>query len=581
MSLCTTGPPTAVGRSVKINIHVEDNTNVPQISNDCGAYLAIHNYSIQRFITRSLKFITSYYDFVGGQINSTVNSTNVNSVYQECCDGDSNVTIPSPAYPSTVKDRVFQAWQWVWSRLESLDSFDLFCEPDCLLQPVLTLITLSGGESSANFRNSLLKSSLSNITSGHYVNQTNCGAFCDSEDCAVTVGTQGCGKDYNNAQFFSWCSEVVGVIEIMENILDSLDLKNDPLNAEQLLHKICDCYIKCACCEPKANQPSNTCDLTVLHCYNRAGEPYSGRKVTTSDTSTAEIVKNTYGGCESVLDQNDKYRPQDLSSNLGNGHQLGFTHESDSEECCLPGSINSDHQYDGKLFIPSTKERLQAAIFVLDWLAYLLFDRDADPEHFSGTQATSNNCYCPGWEGEADGDQSWSDVSWLKRRCKLGTGNGNCVVAAGACAGFRVQDDFQTLNTTLASVKFFFQQLGTPHDEAYQNNVTDQYNHLVEKLHEIHLGENELNIHVDQAAPQFCCTTRWTQAGRQLAGARGLASQSPNPCACCNLTIPEYTVQCFARMKCSCLGPLCKQCPPKEDYCEPTKVQIVQDSACH
>ena len=135
MSLCTVCPP-KVCTDVKININIENTTKVPHLGHDTGAYLSIYNYSVQRFITRSLKFITAYYDFVGGMINSSVTAdptlvseTGINN--GECCDGDPNASTPSPAYPSQVKDRVFQAWQWVWERLEAVDSFDLFCEPDC------------------------------------------------------------------------------------------------------------------------------------------------------------------------------------------------------------------------------------------------------------------------------------------------------------------------------------------------------------------------------------------------------------------------------------------------------------------
>lgn len=574
MSLCTQCPTSCSSRGAKVNIVIEDTTDVPVISNDAGAYLAIHNYSLQRFITRTLKFVTAYYDFVGGMINSTVNSTNINNVYRECCDGDANTTIPSPAYPASVKDRVFSAWQWVWSRLESTDSFDLFCEPDCLLQPVLTLLTLAGGDSSSNFRNSLLKRSLINVSNfaPGCTNQTTCGAFCDPEACAVTVGTSGCGKDYDDSQFFNWCNEVLGVIEIMETILNSLDLYDSPLEAEQLLFKICDCYIKCACCDSN-NQPNPKClDVSALNCFNRCGEPYNGQKFTTGDTSVAEIVRNTYGGCESCLTSDEKYRPGDLSASVGAGQSLQFGENSETEDCCLPGSINCNNDaFDGKLFVPNTKERLQAAIFVLDWLAFLLFDRDADSSQFSNTSVGGDNCYCPGWEGEADGNQGYSDATWLKRRCKLGTGNGNCVVAAGACRQFRTSDDYVPLQNMLISLKHFFSQLAVQPGEGYQNSITNNYNNLMVRLHDVHLGDGDLTFHVDCAAPQFCCTTNWTQIGRKISN---VTNNCNNTCACCNLTVPEYTVQCFARMKCSCLGPLCKQCPTKQDTCITPTVNV-------
>jgi hypothetical protein len=316
----------------------------------------------------------------------------------------------------------------------------------------------------------------------------------------------------------------------------------------------------------------------VLSCFNRNGDPYNGRKITTADTSVAEIVRNTYGGCVSSLTSDEKYRPNDLNTSTGNGDGLEFgdVNETDNSDCCLPGSLPcAEDRFDGKLFIPNTKERLQAAIFVLDLIAFLLFDRDADKSQFNNVNALEkDNCYCPSWEGEDSSNNNFSDESWLRRRCKLGTGNGKCVVASGACAGYRTQDDFVPLTTMLVSMKHFITLLGIPHDEGYQTSVTDTYNSLLTKLHDIYLGDEELNFNVDCAAPLFCCTTLWTQTGRKLSAARSGGKGCENPCASCNLAIPEYTVQCFARMKCSCIGPVCAQCPPKSNPCEPQRVNV-------
>jgi hypothetical protein len=291
-------------------------------------------------------------------------------------------------------------------------------------------------------------------------------------------------------------------------------------------------------------------------------------------------VNNTYGSCNngSCLDCNNGYTPPDLNnvpcqeaSNL----QLGS--QENPNNCCLPGEIScanqgTDHDANnGKLFLPSTRERLQAAIFVLDWIAFILFDRDADSSQFKDTSVfTEGSCFCPDWEGEGEGKNSpMTTDSWLKTRCKLGTGNGKCVVAAGACAQFRQVDDFKPMQTMLVSMKHFFALLAVKPDEGYQSNVTETYNSLLGSLHELYLGEEDLTFNVDCAAPQFCCTTEWTQAGRLLSGARGSVPGCENPCACCHLTIPEYTVQCFARLKCSCIGPVCETCAEPTSCCNP------------
>jgi hypothetical protein len=587
MSLCQVCPPTCP--DAKVNINIEHSTKIPQLSHDQGAYLSIYNYSIQRFITRSIKFVTAYYDFIGGMINSSPPKDptlgNISGVDRgECCEGDPNAAQPSPAYPSDVKDRVFSAWQWVWSRMEAADSFDLFCEPDCLLQPILTLLTLAGGENSNAFRNILLKQSLSNLsasTLGFRQNpQTN--ACCnDATACAVTVGTQGAGKDYNDTQFFGWAQSVISVIDIMDTILDSLDMSQDPISAETLLHKICDCYIKCACCSPVGDLPvpTSVCNTNDLNCFDRCGNPYSGRQVINRNTSTLNIVQNTYGSCNSCVDSNGKYSPPDLNSvPCQEAAFLKYSEGAGDGDCCLPGDITcADDSCNtgntGGIYVPSQRERLQAAIFVLDWIAFLLFDRDADSSQFSDTAAFSKSCYCPEWEGENVENRAkpMNSSSWLKTRCKLGTGNGKCVVASGACAGFRQVDDFKPMQTMLTSMKHFIKLLGVEFGEGYQQNVTDTYNSLLASMHELYLGEVDLSFNVDCAAPQFCCTTEWTQAGRVLSGARGSDNNSlcENPCAGCNLTIPEYTIQCFARLKCSCIGPTCTQCMPPASCCNP------------
>jgi hypothetical protein len=263
----------------------------------------------------------------------------------------------------------------------------------------------------------------------------------------------------------------------------------------------------------------------------------------------------------------------------GQGSNPSLADVDNTENCCLPADIpcadNNCPAPSGKLFIPGSRERLQAAIFVLDWLAFLLFDRDADSSQFSDTKVfSSGNCFAPEWEGESQcfdcNPDSLTADSWLKSRCKLGTGNGKCVVAAGACAGFRQVDDFRPMQTSLVSLKHYLKLLTLRVDDGYQTNVTDLYNSLIAKLHDLYLGEEDLTFNVDCAAPQFCCTTQWTQAGRRLGGVRSRdvgTSFCDNPCACCNLTIPEYTVQCFARLKCSCVGPTCEVCTEPADCC--------------
>jgi hypothetical protein len=580
-----------------VNITIENQSEVPTVSADAGAYLAVYNYSVQRFVSRSIKFITAYYDFIGGMINSAA-SSDVTSDQEVCCGGDPNAARPSPAYPSAVKDRVFQAWQWVWERME-LSGVDLFCEPDCLLQPILTLLTLGGGDNASAFRNVLLKKSLNSTMGDVGCTQPSQYNPCcnDKSSCAVTIGTQGAGRDYDVSQFQAWGDQVISVIEIMENILSSLDMTNDPLSAEQVLEKICDCYIKCACCDNADSAPggktNGICDDTILHCYNRCGQPYNGRQVITPDCTTALIVRNTYGACNSCLDCDWKYRPHDLTNiNCGQGPRVRLSdtpvdpccdqaqNQNEAGECCLPADLPCGDEgctpLNGRLYIPSTRERLQAAIFVLDWVAFLLFDRDADKSQFKDTNIfTDGNCFCPDWEGESPCldccDGPMTSERWLKTRCKLGTGNGSCVVAAGACKKFRQVDDYKPMQTMIISLKHFIKLLTLPTDAGYQAQVTDTYNNLLSSLHDVYLGEDELNFKQDCAAPQFCCTTKWTQAGRLWGGVRQFKSSQlsgpnreycTNPCACCNLTVPEYTVQCFARLKCSCIGPSCEVCAP-------------------
>ena len=68
--------------------------------------------------------------------------------------------------------------------------------------------------------------------------------------------------------------------------------------------------------------------------------------------------------------------------------------------------------------------RMQFFAAITDLLQYVLFDRDCEFKEDDKDDCSS----CTGCTPTAE--------DWLTYRCKKGTGDGNCVVCSGACAGF-------------------------------------------------------------------------------------------------------------------------------------------------
>ena len=273
---------------------------------------------------------------------------------------------------------------------------------------------------------------------------------------SVNQPTQlGCGNLYGEHVLVDGVANIVGILDLMSEVFKSLGISSGGEDGEALLQKFCGCLINAA----------------------SGGTACSGQTnfVTASNPPTVASQFST----ECWAQKNTIYLLETSS----------------------PGNLvlNPQHNYQQSLNVIQYQEvqyRMQFFAALTDLLQYVLFDRDCDfPE-----DDDCASCAAPTAE------------DWLTYRCKKGTGDGNCVVCSGACAGFRRKDDFNPLTSVIA-VRYWLALLGLDRSDVagsptYCQQVDSIYNEAVTAIYNAYKDtDGDINFVPDCGAPQFCCTT--------------------------------------------------------------------------
>ena len=188
---------------------------VPTLSGDAASLLAIYNYSLQRVVSRSLKFVTSYYDWLYCQNQFLVNGTTdtANQTAQNNPFSQGAGFLP----PASLFTQLAQVLGWTNYTFNQLDLAQCFCSNLCQV-----LQMLSNLEGNSTIRNFILDNAFNN-------------------GGAVGPTQLGCGNLYDEGQLVDFGDKVVSYVDLISEVLKTLDLENDSERAEAFLTKMCAC----------------------------------------------------------------------------------------------------------------------------------------------------------------------------------------------------------------------------------------------------------------------------------------------------------------------------------------------------
>lgn len=377
-------------------VTVDKPSQLPSIDSNTASLLAIYNYSYQRIISRSIKFVTSYYDWLycqGGRSDNPGTATDERNPWTNPASVEGRFLPPASLFTQLV-----QVIGWSNYTFDSVDVCNCFCQNFC--QVIQLIANLDGNKVVRDF------------------------ILDNAFTCQVNNETLGCGKLYNEGKLVDWGQSILSTLDVSVEILKSLDADNSPEAAEALLDKFCQCLLSAAC-GSTLNPPGSS-----LACANLAEGPV----------------------------------PEDL----------------EQQEKDL---INLNKQF--------------FAMFV-DLIKFLLFDRDCE-EFKDGDRGDC--CACPP-----------SVEDWMQQRCRVGTGNGKCVVCSGACAKYRRKDDYKSMLSVIFALKYSITlaTLDRSGGADYATQVEQTYNALLSDYYNLYKDESgsTLTFYPDCAAPQFCCSTQ-------------------------------------------------------------------------
>jgi len=470
----------------------------PTISPDTSIALCIWNYTVQNVISKILKFIASYYDWLYCQIglynyNRFVLSNSADPTYAK-------------AYMGNINNQCGQGYPYAPQTFTEIDGTDLDgVGPvvnsvagigSCVYAPVgipckntpgqIPTFTNTYGKGLANNPGNAFtpparlssqvfqwfgwaETTLDDLDIANCV----CGNLCNFLQMLINVDNSssvirnfvlqstlsgpgataqptqlGCGNLYDEGVLVDGVGNIVGILDLMSEVFTTLGITSGGADGEALLQKLCACLIKSAAGGANCNNPSSL----ELAFPGDIGERCWG-------SNTTVYVYDDGGDI-----QLDPCRNTTESINVVQYQELQY--------------------------------RMQFFAALTDLLQYVLFDRDCDfPEDDDCT-----SCAAPTAE------------DWLTYRCKKGTGDGNCVVCSGACAGFRRKDDFNPL-TSIIAVRYWLALLGLDRSDVagnktYCQQVDTLYNEAVTAIYNAYKGtEGDINFIPDCGAPQFCCTT--------------------------------------------------------------------------
>jgi len=210
---------------------------VPTVSGDAAALLAIYNYSLQRVVSRSLKFVTSYYDWLYcqnqfrlPQASGSNDNTAQNNPFAEGAG-----FLP----PASLFTQLAQVLGWTNYTFNQLDLCQCFCSNLCGILQMLA--NLDGNSTIKNF---ILDNAFGN---------------CD----AASPTQLGCGNLYDEGQLVDFGDQVVSYVDLFAEVLKTLDLENDSERAEAFLSKLCTCVQSATA---SANVGDGSCGSNTLPC---------------------------------------------------------------------------------------------------------------------------------------------------------------------------------------------------------------------------------------------------------------------------------------------------------------------------
>ena len=469
-------------------------SQLPRIGGDCASILAIYNYSVQRVISRSIKFVTSYYDWLWCQNAWLLNrSSGANGQFEgtgpfvaktapttpiygpggtrqtyPCCTDSDTCQIQADACgdacnscdrlspqcnplaagsgflpPASLFTQLVQVLGWANFNFDQVDVCQCICNNFC--QVIQILVNLDG--------NSKIRDFIMDNAFG-------------SNGCLSSASPTylGCGNLYDEGQLVDYGRKVTSVIDIMIEVLQVLDLKHDSDKAEAFMNKFCSCLTQFAAQDP-CGVGCNGCPLPT-------------------------------GGCD----------PQPKSKAQG---------------------------------IVESNLRQQFFAMFVDLLNFLFFDRDC--EDFGEKECDTSCCPKPS-----------SVEDWMQERCRAGTGNGRAVVCSGPiCARYRKKDDYKPLMSVLYAVKYTVELYTVDRSGGsdYAKDVESIYNNILGSYYNLYNSDNDesdsLVFYPDCAAPQFCCST--LLAGGKCVNICGVCQYQPG----CNL----YPIPCIdTRLATNCCG---------------------------
>lgn len=195
-------------------------TTAARLSADARSSLSIYNYSVQRVISRTLKFVASYNDWVWQQ-NQDGCESNTNE-YTDNCNGGQAAANGQQYLPSFTC-QLFHTLGFLSQQVGDVNLCGCFCKDMCGVVQLL-----SGLDGSATIRNFILDNAL---------------------DCCGEKQQLGCGRGYDEDKLIQFGKDVVSVIDLIIHVLRTLDADNDSARAEAVLKKFCRCIIQAAAAE--------------------------------------------------------------------------------------------------------------------------------------------------------------------------------------------------------------------------------------------------------------------------------------------------------------------------------------------
>jgi hypothetical protein len=189
--------------------------------------LSIYNYSIQRFISRMMKFVTSYYDWL--YCNAVIVSTSPT--------GAPEPQQIKPLPPASLFTQWAQMAGWTLETFEYLNVCNCLCGNFCDFINLLGKLENSNKDSQGILDNLVLTKFLGN-------------------GCGNSPVQQGCGNLYTETDLVEFFGSVNFIIEILIRIVDITD--NHDGGSEQILANLCSCLLESVSCT--LNMNDNNCN---------------------------------------------------------------------------------------------------------------------------------------------------------------------------------------------------------------------------------------------------------------------------------------------------------------------------------